>query len=100
MLKQINIKSTIAKLQKRLIEPGVSVPIYVRFRISGQNIIIPVSNLSYDTDSIIVNNRVINCNDITSIETLCDNNRNPVFMNDFDEQGEAGQVELTYANSI
>ncbi len=100
MLKQIEIKDAVTKLQKRLTEPCISVPIYVRFRISGQNIIIPVSNLSYDTESIIANNHVINCNDITSIETLCDNNRNPVFLNDFDEQGEVGQVELTYANSI
>ncbi len=93
MFTKNEITDAVAKLQKRLTDPGIVAPIYVRFRTNGQNIIIPVNNLSYDVDSIIADNHVINCGNVTSIEALCDSKRNPVFLNDYDDKGELDRVE-------
>ena len=100
MLTHNEIKDSVIELQKRLTEPGISAPIYVRVRTDGQNMIIPVSSLSFDSDGIVIDNHVFNWNDVTSIEALCDSKRNPVFLSNYDEENESTQVGLTYANSI
>lgn len=100
MSKIHELTNAITNLQKRFTEPEITAPIYVRFRTIEQNIIIPVSNLSYDTDGIIIDNYTMNWNDITSIEPLCDAKRSPVFLNNFDEENELDQTEEIYASSL
>lgn len=93
MFTKKELTNAVLKLQKRLVEPGITAPIFVRFRMNDQSTIIPVNNLSIDKDSVIIDNHVVYYNDVTSIEALCDSKRNPVFLNDYDDKGELDRVE-------
>jgi len=85
---QMNAK----QLQNRLADPEFELPIFVRLRTQTGNLVIPARSISFDVDGLTFlsgengGSEVISfCwEELKAIEALCDINRKPVFLHDFD----------------
>lgn len=91
------IQMTAKQLQERLASPKFQIPIFTRFRIENGSIVLPVQSISIDSEGVTllssVNGKSVAISffweELKAIEALCDINRKPVFLHNFDEEEDA-----------
>lgn len=89
-----DIQDKIKILVRHLSEKKLFRPLYVRFRTHKQNLILPVNDIAVVPDGLVVYTgnakyffKYLDFKVITGIEALCDSQRKPFLLNDFNEVG-------------
>lgn len=91
------VQTNAKQLEDRLASPDFRLPILTRFRIESGSLIVPVQTISIDADGVTLlsedngRSEVISLRweELKAIEALCDTNRKPVFLHNFDEEEDA-----------